>query len=52
MHLTADPDPMLVKPVLHVHMTAFVVALCEQVALGSHLPLLTKQLSRFTEHID
>ena len=54
MHLTSDPDPdpMSVKPVLHVHTTAFVVVLWEQVALGSHLPLSTKQLSKLTEHID
>ena len=54
MHLTSDPDPdpMSVKPMLHVQITAFVVALCEQVAFGSHLPLSTKQLSKLTEHID
>lgn len=37
--------PKLVKPVLQVHLTSFVVASCEQMAFFSHPPLLTRQLS-------
>ena len=45
VHDTPAPEAVLLKPVLHLHFTAFVVASCEQSALASHPPLPTWQAS-------
>ena len=46
VQMILEEDPVLVKPVLHAHFTAWVVRSWEQVAFGSHPPLFTRQLSR------
>lgn len=45
LHKTAELEPMFVKPVLQVHLTAFVLSSWEQAAFAPHPPLFTRQLS-------
>lgn len=45
VQVTLESEPVLVYPVLQVHLTALVVESCEQRALTSHPPFFTRQLS-------
>ena len=45
MQTTLEVLPVFEYPVLQMHTTAFVVESCEQVALGSQPPLLTRHVS-------
>lgn len=46
LQITVEPEPVFVKPVLHLHTMAFVYGSREHAALESQPPLFTWQLSK------